>query len=105
MRVMVSQPMVGRSLEEINRERLSVINRLKEKGHEYVNTIIREQAPASRSQALWYLGKVLQIMSDCDAVLFMRGWDVARGCRIEHQAALDYGLQIMMESDLYPRHP
>ena len=43
------------------------------------------------------LGASLQILSYCDACVFMRGWDTARGCRIEHAAAIAYGLEVWME--------
>ena len=33
-------------------------------------------------------------MSEADAVVFMPGWENARGCRIEHEIALEYGKYI-----------
>lgn len=31
------------------------------------------------------------------AAYFCRGWEQARGCRIEHEAAKSYGLEIIYE--------
>ena len=38
-------------------------------------------------------------MSKCDAVLFCQGWENARGCCIEHEAAKKYGVLILYEED------
>lgn len=103
MKVMISQPMAGKSVEQVKEERQRVVERLTKMGHEVVDSVIAKEPPQTSHVALWYLGGALQIMSTCDAVLFMKGWDTARGCRIEHQAVLDYGLELMFESDLYPK--
>ena len=103
MRVMISQPMAGKSVEEVKAERQKIVDRLKALEYEVVDSVIAEEPPKDSNAALWYLGGSLQIMSTCDAVLFMKGWDTARGCRIEHHAVLDYGLEFLFESDLYPK--
>ena len=36
-------------------------------------------------------------MSRCNAVYFCKGWENARGCKIEHDAAVAYGLKIIYE--------
>ena len=30
-------------------------------------------------------------MSECDTVYFCKGWENARGCKIEHEVAKSYG--------------
>lgn len=104
MKVMISQPMAGKTTEQILDERKNIVKLLESQGHAVVDTIIRKQPPSNVQEALWSLGTSLQKMAECDAVLFMRGWDTARGCRIEHACALDYGLQILSVSDLLPKH-
>jgi hypothetical protein len=36
-------------------------------------------------------------MSKCDAVYFCNGWENARGCKIEHDIAIAYGLLTIYE--------
>ena len=36
-------------------------------------------------------------MSLCHAAYFCKGWEDARGCRIEHDAAVAYGLEVLYE--------
>ena len=46
---------------------------------------------------LCYLAKSLENMSLCHAAYFCKGWEDARGCRIEHDAAVAYGLEVLYE--------
>lgn len=94
MRVMISQPMNGLSAEEIRERRAAVVARLEAEGHEVVDTVFTETPPEGDNQALWYLGKSLQAIAGVDAVYFMDGWDKARGCRIEYEACVTYGVAI-----------
>ena len=48
---------------------------------------------------LCFLAKSLENMSLCHAAYFCKGWENARGCRIEHAAAHAYGLDIIYEED------
>lgn len=47
--------------------------------------------------SLYFLAKSLENMSLCHAVYFCKGWEKARGCKIEHDAAVAYGLEIIYE--------
>ena len=46
---------------------------------------------------LCYLAKSLENMSLCHVAYFCKGWENARGCRIEHDAAVAYGLEVLYE--------
>ena len=46
---------------------------------------------------LCFLAKSLENMSLCHAAYFCKGWENARGCKIEHAAAVAYGLEIIYE--------
>ena len=95
MRVMISQPMKGLTLEQITLNRAEAVKRLEAEGHEVVDSIVTDEPPANSNQALFCLGKSFQIMAKCDAVLFLEGWDKARGCRMERAACEAYGVQVM----------
>lgn len=95
MKIMISQPMGHKSLEIIRREREDLVKALQEKGHYVVDTIYTYEAPKGCDEAIYYLAKSIEAMSKVDAVIFMRGWKDVRGCRIEHQVAVDYGKFVM----------
>lgn len=88
-RAMISQPMAGKTDEEIAETRDKAHAKLCEMGYEFVNTLV--QVP------LCYLAKSLENMSLCHAAYLCKGWENARGCRIEHDAAVAYGLEVLYE--------
>lgn len=100
---MISQPMAGKTEEEIQVTRDKAIKKLNELGYELVNTLfIEEWAAKEKSNdvtnvPLWFFAKSLQKMSECDAVYFCRGWENTRGCKVEHEAADLYGLKLIYE--------
>lgn len=105
MKAMLSQPMGGKSEEEIIATRNRAISFLQENGYEIVNTLFTDEwysnnAMESRGVVqipLCFLAKSLENMSLCHVVFFCKGWETARGCRIEHDAAKAYGLEIIYE--------
>ena len=51
-----------------------------------------------KNQGMYYISSSIEAMSRCDCVYFAKGWENARGCRIEHYIAAAYGTGIMYES-------
>ena len=104
-KAMLSQPMAGKTNEEIVATREKAISALKEKGYEIVNTLFTDEWYSKEAMAergvvqipLCFLAKSLENMSRCHAAYFCKGWENARGCRIEHEAAVAYGLEILYE--------
>lgn len=105
MKAMLSQPMVGKTEEEIIETRNRAIATLKAKGFDVVNTLFTDEWYSQEAMKergvvqipLCFLAKSLENMSLCRAVYFCRGWENARGCKIEHEAAKAYGLKIIYE--------
>lgn len=98
MKVFISQPMRGKSDGEIIAERNSIIADIKtEYGHEteIVDSFF-EGAPAD-AKPLWFLGRSLEKLSLADKAFFADGWQEARGCKIEHDAAEAYGIEIICD--------
>lgn len=106
LKAMLSQPMAGKTNEEIVETRERAVAFLKGLGYEVVNTLFtdewyRKDAMDRRGVVqipLCYLAKSLENMSLCHAAFFCKGWEKARGCKIEHEAAVAYGLTIIYEA-------
>lgn len=102
-KAMISQPMAGKTNTEIIAAREKAIAVLKEKGYDIVNTLFTDKWYSKAAMEdrgvvqipLCFLAKSLENMSLCHAVYFCSGWGDARGCRIEHEAAKAYGLDII----------
>lgn len=106
-KAMLSQPMAGKSVVEIIATREKAIQALNERGYEVVNTLFTDEWYSDKAMEergvvnsqLCFLAKSLENMSKCHAAYFCRGWKQARGCRVEHLAAVLYGLEIIHEED------
>lgn len=94
-KVMISQPMAGKTNEQIREERRAVVAALEGLGYEVLDTVLDISCPPEKNPGVYYLAKSIEHMSRADAVLFMRGWALARGCRIEHEIAAAYGLEVV----------
>lgn len=90
MKLMISQPMRGKTNKQIREERAEIVKRLQEEGHEIVDTVF-DIAPKGRDEAIYFLSKSIEFIAQVDGVVFMPGWQQARGCRIEYQVAAEYG--------------
>lgn len=105
MKAMLSQPMAGKTDEEIIATREKAVKELESRGYKIVNTLFTDDWYKSENMKkrgvvqipLCFLAKSLENMSLCHAVYFCKGWEQARGCRIEHDAAVAYGLEIIYE--------
>lgn len=106
-KAMISQPMNGLTDEEIEKTRNKAIKHLERLGYDVVNTMFKdvwysESAMKARGVVnipLCFLAKSIEKMSYCDVAYFCDGWEDARGCRIEHDAAEEYGLDIIYAED------
>ena len=95
-KLFISQPMRGKTDEEILRERNEAITIAKDimKDDIEVTDSFFQNAPAE-TKPLWFLGKSIELLSSADVVYFCKGWNDARGCRIEHECAKEYGIDII----------
>lgn len=94
-KVMISQPMRGKTNTQIRLERADAIVFCNELGYEVLDTVLDISEPPEANPGVFFLGASLQLMSRCDAVYFMTGWEQARGCKIEHDVAVAYGLKVI----------
>ena len=107
MKAMLSQPMAGKSEKEIKETREKAIKALEAKGYEIINTLFTDEWYSKERMEergvvqipLCFMAKSLENMSLCHAAYFCKGWEQARGCRIEHDAAVAYGLDILYEGE------
>lgn len=95
-KLFISQPMRGKSDEDILATRRMAIESAKKHLGEEVEIIdsFFQSAPAN-AKPLWFLGKSLELLSTADVAYFAKGWEDARGCRIENECALEYGIDII----------
>ena len=97
-KLFISQPMRGKTNEEILEARQKAVKAAEEFLGEEVEVIdsFFQDAPVD-AKPLWFLGKSIELLSAADVVYFAEGWGDARGCRIEWVCAEAYGIPCIAE--------
>ena len=95
-KLFISQPMKGKTDDEILAERSNAIQAAKDSVNDEIEVIdsFFQGAPADATP-LWYLGESLKLLATADVAYFAPGWDEARGCKIENTCAKEYGISVI----------
>lgn len=91
MKVMISQPMNGLTDEEIKAVREEVIKVINPEW-KVLNTLFDIEF----DNPIYYLAKSIEKLAEADVVVFVPGWEKARGCKIEYEIAKAYGKFILI---------
>lgn len=97
MKIFISQPMKDLSEEEIRHNRMKAVKKIKSLYGDDVEII--DSYIDGDGTPLWYLGKSIELLSTADVAYFLKGWNTARGCRIEYMCASNYGIGAYFEED------
>ena len=102
-KVFISQPMRGKTDQEIIGERehaKDFLTGLLKEPIEFIDSIIDEKPDDSIDIyriPVWYLSKSIELLAKADIAFFCREWREARGCVIEHEVAERYVITIIEE--------
>lgn len=97
-KLFISQPMKGKSDEDILKEREKAIReaeKLVGEPVEVIDSFFKEESPLNANRPLWFLGKSLELLATADVAYFAPGWQDGRGCRIENTCAIEYGIEVI----------
>ncbi len=106
MKAMISQPMNGLTNEQISKDRERAVQHLTNAGYEIVNTLFTDEWYNNEQMQkrgvvnipLCFLAKSIENMANCHAVYFVKGWENARGCKVEHDTAKAYKVATLYET-------
>lgn len=93
-KLFISQPMRGFNDEEILKAREEIrVKAEKTIGEpvELLESFFEGFSPTGNIPVA-YLGKSISLLAEADVVYFGEGWQDARGCKIEHEVAVQYGI-------------
>lgn len=95
-RLFISQPMRGKTNEEIEFERDKAIEAASKELNEDVEVIdsFFKDSPALTNPLLC-LAKSLELLAAADIAYFANGWEQARSCRIERLCAEEYNIPVI----------
>lgn len=97
-KIFISQPMKGKTNDEIKKERELIIRdiegMMEDEPFEIMDTVFEDFKGAT---PLKFLAKSLMVLADADMVYFADGWQDTRGCQLEHECAMQYDLFIVRD--------
>lgn len=94
-KLFISQPISGRTDEEIINEQDTIRDKIKDKYDdvELVNTFLTF-APF-RSSPMMILGMSIKMLFGADVAVFAKGWEKEKECQVEHIVCEKYGIKII----------
>ena len=108
-KLFVSVPMHGRKLDEINgdiRKAVDAFINWNEEHEAYTDDVefvdnldVEVLDHVVKNERIWYLGKALEKLADCDGIIFCYGYREANGCMVERVVADKYGLDIFITTE------
>lgn len=94
-KLFISCPMKGRTEEKI-RESMDYMRRTAEiiykTKFDVIPTYINDNPPKNSHEAVWFLGKSIELLSEADCFVFLET-DAFFGCNIEKFVALEYDIE------------
>ena len=102
IKIFISQPMKDKTSQEIEQERKEIIEKIRKHFKKIevrvVDSFIKD-APHD-AKPLWFLSKSLELLSNANVIVLGKDWKNSRGCRIEHECAVQYGIPIIYIENL-----
>ena len=95
LKLFISQPMKGRTNDDIESERAAVVGLFDtaKVEIELIDSFFK-YAPA-HAAPLWHLGESIKRLGEADVVYFCKDWQLYNGCVIEHECAVRYGKTVL----------
>ena len=112
-KVFISQPMNGKSDQFIKgerelakqeifgmKDRIKKIHKVDDVEIEVLDSYFEDFNEVELDEVnvpLFYLSKALEVLSKADGAYFAYGWKNTRGCKIEHDCAVEYDIDILKD--------
>lgn len=97
VKVFISQPMTGKTDEEITAQRANALIQVEKR---YSNCLVLEidsfnKGALNNSDPITELGRCVSLMADANVVVFCKGWANSKGCNVEYVVAIQYDLPLI----------
>lgn len=96
-KIFISMPMAGKTDAQIISEFKDIKQEFLKtcKNAEFIDSIFSNfDLENNANTPIHYLGRSIELLADADIIYFAKGWQQARGCKVEHLVAELYGKMI-----------
>ncbi len=107
-KVFISQPMTNldeseilatrkKEIKEINKtiEDAIIVGEYKtDARREFFESVCKDQKYEKRNWDIYWLGRSIEELAQADMLWLCDGWEYSRGCNVELECAMQYGLEI-----------
>lgn len=91
MKVFISMPMNGKTEEQVREEMEAIKKDFGFSDAEFIDSIIPDHEDKTPLECL---SESIKLLDTADAAFFAKGWEEARGCRVERAVAENYNIMI-----------
>lgn len=95
MKIYISGPISGRDIDEAREEFARASLYIMGQGHTAVSPF--DNGLSTDAPYIEHLTADLRLLSECDAIYMLKGWNNSRGAQLELSYAKIYGLRIIVE--------
>lgn len=95
MKIYISGPISGRDIDEVREEFARASLYIMGQGHTAVSPF--DNGLSTDAPYIEHLIADLRLLSECDAIYMLKGWNNSRGAQLELSYAKIYGLRIIVE--------
>lgn len=93
-------PMNGKTEKDVRDNFNRLKAKLEKQNYEVIDSVIKDfDKIEAKNKPIYCLSKSVEFLSLVDCVFFANGWQNARGCKIEHEIAKAYGLEVLYEKE------
>jgi hypothetical protein len=100
MKIYISLPITGHDIDEVEARCIFTKAVIEKKGHIPISPLdVSSDPDATYAQ---HMGNDIAALLECDAVLFLEGWQLSKGCRLEYEVARIYQLKNFLSAEQIP---
>lgn len=95
MRIYISIPITNFDLATQRAKAAEIADKIKALGHEPVNPLDTPEPQgklSERERYAYFMGEHIRQLLMCDAILLCERWNKSKGCRVEFNIAMVYGI-------------
>lgn len=99
IKLFMSQAMNGIDHDVLLEERQSVIDSFAAEFNDevvdinWIDHIPGEENYSTENKSVLYIGKSIMLLAEADYIVFLPGWENARGCKVERNICEEYNLE------------